>query len=152
MLLLIWAFSQIDNKQTLATLKSWHCRNYRCFIVLWLHSVQSRITVDRIAAMITTVVTEIQCIYKQSHCGNWDWIKNILSLVPKADIKIVQLDLLGAAMVFFSFISYFQICFSFNFHWPIGQHAYIGFLAWLEHFVWVLSHQDPSVSPHGATG
>ena len=34
----------------------------------------------------------------------------------------------------------------------IGQHAYIGFLAWLEHFLQVWSHQDPSVSPHGATG
>ena len=34
------------------------------------------------------------------------------SLVPKADSKIVQLDLFGAAMVFFSFISYLQILFS----------------------------------------
>ena len=25
-------------------------------------------------------------------------------------------------------------------------------LAWLEHWVRVWSHQDPSVSPHGATG
>ena len=37
---------------------------------------------------------------------------------------------------------------SLHFHRPIGQHAYIGFLAWLEHFVQVWSHQDPSVSPH----
>ena len=37
--------------------------------------------------------------------------KESLSLVPKADSKIVQLDLLGVAMVFFSFISYLQILF-----------------------------------------
>ena len=43
--------------------------------------------------------------------GSWDWIKNLLSLVPEADSKIVQLDLLGVAVVFFSFISYLQICF-----------------------------------------
>ena len=42
-------------------------------------------------------------------------IKNLLSLVPRADIKIVQLDLLGVAMVFFLFISYLQICFFFFF-------------------------------------
>ena len=41
---------------------------------------------------------------------------------------------------------------SLHFHRPIGQHAYIGFLAWLEHFVRVWSHQDPSVSLHGTTG
>ena len=70
--------------------------------------------------------------------GNWDWIKSLLSLVPKADIKIVQLDLLGVAMVLFSFISYLQIRFSLSlhFHRPIGQYAYTGFSAWLEHFVW----------------
>ena len=35
-----------------------------------------------------------------------------VSLFPKADIKFVKLALLGVAMVFFSFISYLQICFS----------------------------------------
>ena len=46
-----------------------------------------------------------------------------------------------------------QICSRFfYFRRHIGQHA-IGFIAWLEHFVRVFwSHQDPSVSPHGATG
>ena len=34
-----------------------------------------------------------------------DWIKNLLSRVPKADSEIVQLDLLGVAGVFFSFIN-----------------------------------------------
>ena len=65
--------------------------------------------------------------------GSWDWIKNLLSLVPKADIKIVQLDLLGVVMVFFSLISYLQICFSLHFHTTLCQHAiYIGFFipAW----------------------
>ena len=37
--------------------------------------------------------------------GNWDWIKNFLSHVPKVDSKIVQLDLLGVAVDFFSLIS-----------------------------------------------
>ena len=37
--------------------------------------------------------------------------KEFLSLVPKADSKIVQLYLVGVAVVFFSFISYLQICF-----------------------------------------
>ena len=50
--------------------------------------------------------------HTQSLHGNWDWIKNFPSLVPKADSKIVQLDLLGGAVVFFSFISWLQICFS----------------------------------------
>ena len=45
-----------------------------------------------------------------------------------------------------------SVALSFNFYRPIGQHACIGFLAWLEHFVWVWSHQDPSVSPHRVTG
>ena len=45
--------------------------------------------------------------------GSWVWIKNLLSLVPtKADIKVVQLDLLGVAVVFFSFVSCLQIRFS----------------------------------------
>ena len=30
-----------------------------------------------------------------------NWIKNLFSLVPKADSKIVQLDLFGVALVFF---------------------------------------------------
>ena len=41
-----------------------------------------------------------------------DWINNLLSLVPKAGIKIAQLDLLEVATVFCSFILYLQICFS----------------------------------------
>ena len=47
--------------------------------------------------------------------AGWDWIKNLLSLVPTADSKIVRLDLLGVAVVFFFFISYMylQICFFF---------------------------------------
>ena len=91
-----------------------------------------------------------------SLCGNWDWIKNLLSLVPKADITIVQLDLLGVAMVFFSFISCFQISLflliSIDQLTRLSMLISIGFLAWLEHFVWVWFHLDPSVSPHGATG
>ena len=64
--------------------------------------------------------------------GSWDWIKNLLSLVPRADSKIVQLDLLGVVVVFFSFISWLHICFSLYFHKPFGQHAYKDFysLAW----------------------
>ena len=50
-------------------------------------------------------------------------IKNLLSLVPKADIKIVQLDLLGVAMVFFFFISYLQICFFLSLYIGIDQLA-----------------------------
>ena len=34
--------------------------------------------------------------------GNWDWMKNLLSFVPKGDSKTVQLDLLGVAVIFFS--------------------------------------------------
>ena len=69
-----------------------------------------------------------------SRSGIWDWIKNFLSFVPKDDSKIVQLDLLGVAVVLFSFISYLQVCFliSLRFHRPIGQHAYRLFsLAWV---------------------
>ena len=69
-------------------------------------------------------------------------IKNLLSLVPEADIKIVQPDLFGVVVVFFSFILYRQICFS--------LYIFICFLALLERLVWVWSHQDPSVSPHSA--
>ncbi len=35
------------------------------------------------------------------------------------------------------------------FHKLLGQYTDTGFLAWLEHFVWAQSHQDPSVCPHG---
>ena len=44
-------------------------------------------------------------IKKYKPLCNWDWIKNLVSRVPKADSKIVQLDLLEVAAVFFSFIS-----------------------------------------------
>ena len=62
-------------------------------------------------------------------------------LSTKAEIKIVQLDLSGVAMVFFSFISFLQICFS-RFTFPstcIDKLAskLMGFLAWLECLVWV---------------
>ena len=43
--------------------------------------------------------------------AKWDWIKNLFSLIPKAGSKIVQLDLLGVTVVFFSFISSILICF-----------------------------------------
>ena len=77
----------------------------------------------------------------------------LLSLVRnKADIRIVQLDLLGVAVVFFSFVSYLQIRFSLYIFIDQLASMLIGFLAWLEHFVRVWCHQDPSVSPHGATG
>ena len=55
--------------------------------------------------------------------GSWDWIKNLLSFVPKADSKIVQLDLF-----FFSFIFILKsVSLSLHFHRPLGQHAYMGF-------------------------
>ncbi len=71
------------------------------------------------------------------------------SLDPKADSKIVLLDLLGLAVGGHSLpllsVSIYYFC------RPQGQHTYIGFKAWLEHFVRIRSHQDPSVSPHGAS-
>ena len=69
----------------------------------------------------------------QSLYGTWDWIKNLLSRVLESDSKIVQLDLLGVAVVLFSFISWLQICFLLlYFQRPLSRHAYIGFysLAW----------------------
>ena len=54
--------------------------------------------------------------------GSWDWIKNLLSFVPNADSKIVQLDL------FFSFIFILKSAsLSLHFYRPLGQHAYMGF-------------------------
>ena len=51
--------------------------------------------------------------YKNYHVSVTVKIRLIISfLVPKADIEIVQIDLLGLAMGFFSFIFYLQICFS----------------------------------------
>ena len=57
----------------------------------------------------------------------------------------------GRGLLFLHLVSS-NLFLSLHFHRPIGQRAYIGFLAWLEHFVQVWSHQDPSVSPQGATG
>ena len=60
--------------------------------------------------------------------SSWSLIKILLSFFPKADIKIVQLDLLGVAIVFFSFISYLQICFTLSLHFRrpiIGHPPYI---------------------------
>ena len=51
----------------------------------------------------------------------------------------------GRGLLFLHLVSS-NLFLSLHFHRPIGQHAYIGFLAWLEHFVQVWSHQDPSVS------
>ena len=74
------------------------------------------------------------------------WQIHIQFLVPKADSKIVQPDLLGVALVFFSFIFILKsVSLSLHFHRPLGQHAYVLFsLAWA--FVQVWSHQDPIVS------
>ena len=61
-------------------------------------------------------------------------LDDLLSRVPKVDSKIVQTDLLGVAVVFFSFISWLQICcflFIFKYH---SASILIAFVAWLEHF------------------
>ena len=85
--------------------------------------------------------------------GNWYRIKNLRSLVRKADRKTVQLDLLGVAVVFFSLSLDFKFVFLSYFQRPLGQHALKAFVVWLVHFVWVWwSHQDPSVSLYGAMG
>ena len=70
-------------------------------------------------------------------------VASLLSFIPeKAAKKIEKVQAFTEIHLFnllfiFSFISYLQICFliSLRFHRPIGQHAYISFLAWLEHFV-----------------
>ena len=85
-------------------------------------------------------------------CEYHPWIKNLLSLVPKADIKNCSTWFVGSSygLLCLHLISS-NLSLSLHFHRPIGQHVYIGFSVWLKHFVPVRSHQDPSVSLHGAT-
>ena len=69
-----------------------------------------------------------------------------------ADSKIVQLALLGVAVVFFSLTLDFKSVPSSLFSKTTGPTCLWGFIAWLERFVQVWSHQDPSMSLHGAAG
>ena len=104
-----------------------------------------------------TVLTEFGKTATFSVLLGTNYINSIFQIwwvheVAYSDSKIVQLDLLGVAVVFFSFVSYLQICFSLYIFIDQLASMLIGFLAWLEHFVRVWSHQDPSVSPHEVTG
>ncbi len=67
--------------------------------------------------------------------GSWDWIRFSLLLTQRLTVKLF--DLVCCEWPWsFSPVS------NFYFHRPQGQHTYIGFKAWLEHFVWVWSHQN----------
>ena len=92
--------------------------------------------------------------------GNSDilyWIKILLSLIPKTDIKIFQIYLLGVAMVIFSFVLYLQsvsvsLIFPLNI-WPAWLYRVLS-LAWVFRLSLVLSgpkcslRTEPPVNKH----
>ena len=106
-----------DNYQTSSSVYQqkgiWKCLHYlflNCFSI-W-YSLYVIHQAKRVWSWSNSIwIFLIDCIHHMQNYLLLLLYKDLLSLVPKADSKIVQLDFLGVAVVFFSFISCLKICF-----------------------------------------